>query len=430
MLKAEITDIGSHWDNIINSINDGILIIDRDYNIVFANRVASKLFAFDNELPRRRCYEFLHKLSVPCNENYKFKTCPHKEVTLSGKPVSSTLPFVLISGEKKIFSVSAAPVKDSNGEVIQIVKIFQDVTEKKRTEEVLKRSEKEYRSLVDNSLAGVYKTNIKGDVIYANNALAKMLEFDSPDEVMTRSVLTFYKDINEREKIIESLKVTGGVRTIEVALLTKTGKTRDVLMSAVLEGETMSGMMMDITECKKMEALSRNQELLFSSIFEGMQDGMVVVDRNFSILYANSSYSRQTGFPLDEIMGKRCYEVSHHRKRPCYMEGEECSVKNAFATGAGNKIIHTHFDKEDNPVYVETAAYPIRDLSGNITSVAERVSNITEKLRLDEELKKRMKELEEFYEMAVGREIKMIELKAEVQNLKAELQRYKPAGRT
>lgn len=44
---------------------------------------------------------------------------------------------------------------------------------------------------------------------------------------------------------------------------------------------------------------------------------------------------------------------------------------------------------------------------------------------MEDEIKKRVKELEEFYEMAVGRELKMIELKEEIERLKEELEKYK-----
>ncbi|MBI4699160.1 MAG: PAS domain-containing protein, partial [Nitrospirae bacterium] len=154
-------------------------------------------------------------------------------------------------------------------------------------------------------------------------------------------------------------------------------------------------------------------------------DGMAVINRDFEILYANSSYTRQTGYSPQEIKGMHCYEVTHHNRKPCYMMNEECSVKNAFDTGFSNKIIHTHFNKNNDPVYVETVAYPIKDPHGNVLSVAERVSDITGRMRLDEELRQRIEELEEFYSMAVGRELKMIELKAETEKLRDELNKIR-----
>jgi len=188
-------------------------------------------------------------------------------------------------------------------------------------------------------------------------------------------------------------------------------------------------MIMDVGDQITVGELTKKQEVFFSSILEGMQDGMVVVNRNFEIIYANSSYIRQAKASADEIIGRHCFEVSHRNTKPCFLEGEECSVKNAFDTGDSSKIIHTHFNGNNKKINVETVAYPLRDMSGNVVSVVERVCDITEKIALENELKMRVRELEEFYEMAVGRELRMIELKNEIEALKTKSVKHDPGPR-
>lgn len=162
-------------------------------------------------------------------------------------------------------------------------------------EEALLESEKKYKNLVDNALVGIYKTNLKGDILYVNDALTKILEFQSKEEMMAESVLVRYKNPKDRDILIENLKKMVHVESFETELLTKTKKVKNVLLSATLDKDVISGMVIDITE-------------------------------------------------------RKCAE---------------------------------------------------------------------------EELKKRVKELEEFYQMAIGRELKMIELKKEIERLKEELRRYK-----
>lgn len=413
------------FETVADSISDGIVLIDRDYKITFANAKANRVFGIKNSISGLTCHSLFHRLSSPCNNNYEFKRCPHTEVFKTGKPVSIRYPFILKNGEKRIFDVTASPVMDkTNNQVVQIAKILKDVTDNTQTENMLKEAEVKYQNLVDNALIGVYKTNIEGHVLYVNKALSEMLEFKSPDEMIKSSVLLLYKNPVQRESFISKLRETGSVTNYEVDLLTKKGKIKHVLISANLEGDVLSGMIMDLTDQKTMVELTNKQELFFSSILEGMQDGMVVVNRNFEIIYANSSYAKQTKTLVDEIRGRHCYEVSHRNTKPCYMAGEECSVKNAFDTGFSSKIIHTHFNGNNRKINVETVAYPLRDLSGNIVSVVERVCDITEKIELENELVKRVKELEAFYEMAVGRELRMIELKNEIEALKSKSAKY------
>ncbi|MEW6602023.1 MAG: PAS domain-containing protein [Nitrospirota bacterium] len=409
-------------ETITNCLSEGIVLIDRDYKITFANAEASRVFGTGNGVKGLTCHYLFHRLSSPCNNNYEYKRCPHAEVIKTGRQVSIRYPFILKNGVKRIFDVTASPVMDrTSNEVTQIVKIMRDITDKTQTEVMLKEVEGKYQSLVDNALIGIYKTTLEGNILYVNRALAEMLEFDSPEEMIKSSILLRYKNPLQSENLITKLRGKGSVSNYEVDLLTKKGRIKHTLVSANIDGDVLSGMIMDITDHKTMCKLTEKQEIFFSSILEGMQDGMVVVNRNFEIIYANTAYARQTSTPIEEIKGRHCFEVAHRSTKPCYLNGEKCSVKNALETGSSSKCIHTHFDSGNKKRNVETVAYPLRDLSGNVVSVVERVCDITDKLELENELMKRVGELEDFYEMAVGRELRMIELKSELDALKVKL---------
>lgn len=71
--------------------------------------------------------------------------------------------------------------------------------------ESLEESEKKYRNLVDTALVGVYKSNLKGDILYINDALVKMLEYDSPEEFISGGAIAKYKNPKDREVLIENL---------------------------------------------------------------------------------------------------------------------------------------------------------------------------------------------------------------------------------
>jgi two-component system NtrC family sensor kinase len=179
-------------------------------------------------------------------------------------------------------------------------------------------------------------------------------------------------------------------------------------------------MIMDVTEQRRAEKVVNESETFLSSIFEGIQDGVVVLDKDFLILFANSSYIEQIGRSSNEIKCKHCYEVSYNRDEPCYLAGLECSVKNVFETGLSSREVRK---KDGN--YMEIIVYPLKDSSGKVISVVEIRRDVTRNMQLNEEVKIRVRELEEFYDMAVGRELKMVELKEDVERLKEELRKYK-----
>lgn len=137
--------------------------------------------------------------------------------------------------------------------VNRVIKQLESEKKVHETEMALKRSEEKYRKLVDNSLVGVYKTNLKGDILFANEALAKIFNFQSADDMLDDSVLARYKNKKDREFLIEDLKKKGSVNNFEAEVLTKNQKTKHVLISATLLDKELSGMVMDITEKKQAE---------------------------------------------------------------------------------------------------------------------------------------------------------------------------------
>jgi len=181
----------------------------------------------------------------------------------------------------------------------------------------------------------------------------------------------------------------------------------------------------DITVPKRAESALKESEAKFRSILEGMGEGVVVVDRDYRITLANRGYCSQVRMTAEEMAGRHCFEISHRSSRPCFETGEECSVKMTFETGSSHKVMHTHKDKDNRAVYVEVISYPLKDPDGKVVSAIEVLTDITGRVTLEDDLRGKVKELEEFYDMAVGRELRMVELKEELQKLKEELGRYK-----
>ena len=98
--------------------------------------------------------------------------------------------------------VNATPTFTEDGDLEKIIINFIDITELKNAEDALKKSEKQYRNIVDNSLIGIYKTNLKGDIFYINEALLKIFEYESSAEIIRSGVVALYKDIGDRIALI------------------------------------------------------------------------------------------------------------------------------------------------------------------------------------------------------------------------------------
>ncbi|KAF0144150.1 MAG: multi-sensor hybrid histidine kinase [Nitrospirae bacterium] len=136
----------------------------------------------------------------------------------------------------------------------------------------------------------------------------------------------------------------------------------------------------DITEHERAEEFIRN-------LLETVDEGFIVIDRDYRIINANRAYCTQVNMPLESVIGKHCHEVSHHISKRCFEAGEDCSVKRAFESGEPYTVLHTHYDDKGNAIYVETKSYPVKDASGKVVSAIEVINNITEKKKLEEQLR-------------------------------------------
>lgn len=135
-----------------------------------------------------------------------------------------------------------------------------DITERQQAQEALKNSEEKYRKLVDNAPVGIYKSSLDGRLLYVNKAFATMLEFITPEEMMSEDVILRYKNPEDRTALLDRLKKNGRVDNFELDILSKSGKIMNILLSATLEGDATSGMVLNVTEQKKLQTQLRHSQ--------------------------------------------------------------------------------------------------------------------------------------------------------------------------
>ncbi len=215
-------------------------------------------------------------------------------------------PVLTKSGEERIIAWHNSVIKDNEGHIIGTLSSGEDITHRDAAELALRESERKYRNLVDNALVGIYKTNLKGDIIYVNEALAKILEFDSPEEMMKEGVLARYKNQEDREVLIENLMKKGKVEKLELELLTKTGKTKYVILNAIFEGDILSGMILDITERKLIES----NLTLFRNLIDSANDAIFVIEPETGrLLDINNMACSTLGCNRDELLNMKIPDI-------------------------------------------------------------------------------------------------------------------------
>ncbi|MEK6745054.1 MAG: PAS domain-containing protein [Nitrospirota bacterium] len=365
----------SRFEAIVAAMGEGISIQDRDFRVLYQNQRHKDIVGGDRA--GEYCYQAYQR---------RDQVCPGCHVALSfqdGKVHRAEQKRFTEQGMVH-YEIIASPLMDRSGNVIAGIEMVRDITARMKAEEALRASEKNYRDLVDNALVGIYRTSLSGELLYANEAMATMFEFPSPEALQAEGVLMRYRNPSDRAVVLQRLRDHGSLQDFELDLLTRTGQTRHVLLSGSLEGGIISGMILDITDSRKVAEMNRD-------ILQAVDEAFIVIDRDFRVVSANHAYADQVRMPVDAIIGKHCYEISHKIQKPCYEAGEECAVKQAYETGASHAALHTHRDSAGNYVYVETKSFPMKDSNGNVVSVIETINNITAKRNLEDQLRHALK---------------------------------------
>lgn len=137
---------------------------------------------------------------------------------------------------------------------------------------------------------------------------------------------------------------------------------------------------------KRAEEALAQSEIKMRCILDSVDEGFIVIDRDYRILSANKAFCDLVNRSEDQIIGGLCHEFIHHNAQPCFMSGQRCPAKRTFETGTAHAASNTHKDASGNQYYAELKTYPIIDTSGTVTAVIETINDVTERRKLQEQL--------------------------------------------
>lgn len=164
-----------------------------------------------------------------------------------------------------IYHSHVEPLFDERGTIVGVTGVAIDVTEQREAERRLLRSEQRYRLLFERNLAGVYRSTLDGRLLECNPSFARMLGYDSIEELLAIPTWELYYARSEREELIASLPDDEVRQHVEVRLRRKDGTPvwllqNDVMVHDVELGvDCTEGTVIDITERKLAEERIEHQ---------------------------------------------------------------------------------------------------------------------------------------------------------------------------
>ncbi len=175
----------------------------------------------------------------------------------------------------------------------------------------VEESEKKFRSIVNNSIIGIFQSNLDGTFLTVNSALSKILGYENSDELINEgNGRLFFKDILEREKVFKELRVKRKIEDYETILIRKDSLEIDVRLNIMMVEEPttekfyLEGSLQDISE--KVKADKEKQKVLEELKIEKAKADKLAeeannLNLNKSQFLANMSHEIRT--PMNGVIG-------------------------------------------------------------------------------------------------------------------------------
>ncbi|MCX7679365.1 MAG: PAS domain S-box protein [Spirochaetes bacterium] len=297
-------------------------------------------------------------------------------------------------GEKIFMEIHSAVLPVTKGKPNLFISIIRDITARKSIEEALRKSEEQYRLLVETAKEGIWK--IENHITtYVNRAMAEMMGY-TPEEMLGRPIFDFIfeEDLPELHEKLKRRK-RGIDEVYEGRRKRKDGSELWAIISAKAimdaNGNYLGSFALytDITERKKAEAEILNKQKQLEDIIAHMPDPTFVINKHHVVIAWNKAMEDLTGVKSENIIGKGNFEHAipfYGVRTPILID-----LSLEFDDAVAKK--YTYIKKEKDILIAETTienfrgrktylwgkAAPLYDKDGNIIGAIETIRDITER---------------------------------------------------
>ncbi len=375
---------------------DGVIIIDSEtMRIVLANQRALNMYGFDSveDIAELNLLDFIH----PDDKERALRIIVED---MFEKDLRRVNEFRSITGDGQERWLSAVGARiEYQGKQAGLIS-FRDITENKRAEEELGKSEERYRTVLETIEEAYYEVDLAGNFTFFNDSLCRIIGV-SRDEMMGTNNRRYMSDETAKAvyETFNRVYQTGEPdRAFGWEVIKKDGTRIFVEASTSLmrgpSGEPVGfrGIIRDINERKQAEDALKKSEEKLRVMFESITDGIVVTDLQGNILDVNDVVVHMSGLSREELIGQDGFALIPREDRDKVVEG-------------GKKVVRG----EIGPVRMEHEVSPIvgsaqntnlvlgtmHDSKGNPTGFVAIAQDITERKQMEEERERLLAELED-----------------------------------
>lgn len=308
--------------------------------------------------------------------------------------------------------------RDASGKPIALFGTIQDITNRKRTEEALRKSEERFRLLVQNSSDLIAVLDENGRMLAIYGPLEKMLGYRTDELIGNICFDLIHADDRERALNVftETLLQPGATRRLVYRFQRKDGfwTSFEAIGTNLLHDPAVRGMVLnvrDVAEHQQVEEKMNTAIRRLENVIEFLPDATFIVDQDKRIIAWNRAIEEMTGIPKKDMLGKEHLFASvpfYGEPRPYLLDllgTDSCEIASKYA------YVHQRRDVlyaevftpalyQGRGAWVWAFASPLYDQEGRIVGAIESIRDITEKKQAENEAlesQRRLADIIEFF---------------------------------
>jgi PAS domain S-box-containing protein len=392
-LQTQLTEERAYNRGLIESSVDGLVTVDQSMTITDVNDTMCRLVG----RPR-------NQLIGSAFPNYFSERDRAAEgVTLTFKEGAVTdyvLTLQSADGSFVPVSFNAAVFKDTTGVVRGIFASARDITSQKQLEAQLQASQTYTRSLIESNIDALMTTDPLGAITDVNQQM-ELLTGHTREQLIGTPFKQYFTDPARAEEGIRLVLREGRVTNYELTARSKDNKERIVSYNAVTFSDAAGKLQgvfaaaRDITEQKAFEQQLREQQSYLRGLIESSVDGLITVDPAGTITDVNDRICIMTGYNRAELIGTPF--------RDYFTEPERAStgVGQTFEAGFVTEYALTLVSRSRRLLQVSFNASVFKDPAGNVRGIFASARDITDRVRLEEQLREQQTYLRGLIESSV-----------------------------
>ncbi|MBL7005440.1 MAG: EAL domain-containing protein, partial [Gammaproteobacteria bacterium] len=289
------------FQSVFDSIQDGITVLDADYNVLRCNRWMEEKYAMHLPLVGKKCFKTYQNRETPC------PWCPVAKTFQSGQSHTEIIAIPNTTAPKEWIELSIFPIKDDSGKVIQVIEYIKDITDRIVAEEQIASAEIEWNQAMDQFDDAIYMLNMDRRLVKANQAFYKN-NHTSEEECLGKHIVDIIHPHLKEEDCpvcVSQLQRKNTKVTIEKDdLYNPSDKPLEVSSKVIFDLNNQPSRLLvsvhDLTQRRHTE----ERQQLFTSVFDNTSEGVVISLPNGNIVDVNSAFTAITGYEREEILGK------------------------------------------------------------------------------------------------------------------------------